>query len=54
MGAAEAGKEFDPGLTSSTVLISNGKILNILLKLQGDSPYSYTLHAVTTGTVKIK
>jgi plastocyanin len=53
-GIADAGKEFDSGLTGPTALTSEGKTFEHTFDRIGDYPYFCTLHPAMVGTVIVK
>jgi plastocyanin len=53
-GDAEAGKEFDSGLTGPTALTSKGKTFEHTFDRIGDYPYFCSLHPAMVGTVIVK
>src|SRR6188472_2069010 len=53
-GAADAGKEFDSGLTGPTALTSKGKTFEHTFNRIGDYPYFCTLHPAMVGNVIVK
>ncbi len=53
-GIADAGKEFDSGLTGPTALTSKGKTFEHTFDRIGDYPYFCTLHPTMVGTVIVK
>ena len=53
-GAADAGKEFDSGLTGPTALTSKGKTFEHTFDRIGDYPYFCTLHPAMVGNVIVK
>ena len=53
-GAADAGKEFDSGLTGPTALTGKGKTFEHTFDRIGDYPYFCSLHPAMVGNVIVK